>query len=47
MLQGSKHFSKEHLLIFMPLAIKAESQKQAKEFGAETTKRFPFIYSQN
>lgn len=41
---GSKHFSKEqHLLIFTPMAIKAKSQKQAREFGAETTKCFPFI----
>lgn len=40
---GSKHFSKEHLLIFTAMAIKAKSQKQAREFGAETTKSFPFI----
>lgn len=47
MLTGSKHFSREHLLIFTPLAIKAESQKLAKEFGADTTKGFSFICSQN
>lgn len=42
---GSKHFSKEHLLIFTPMAIKANSQKQAREFGAETTINASFLSS--